>query len=68
MRLIMPYVAKDVKPETIRAFLDRAKQVGMKVLLEIYRPLVESENISGVRNFIRTYKNPEVLNVKTHTF
>ena len=57
MRLIMPYVAKDVKPETIRAFLDRAKQVGMKVLLEIYRPLVESENISGVRNFIRTYKN-----------
>gem|GEM_PF-3040636 len=32
MRLIMPYVAKDVKPETIRAFLGRAKRVGMKVL------------------------------------
>jgi hypothetical protein len=54
--LLMPYVGK-AKKGTIQAYLDAAKKVGIKVLLEIYRPLVESENISEVKNFIRTYKN-----------
>jgi hypothetical protein len=54
--LLMPYVGK-AKKGTIQAYLDAAKKAGIKVLLEIYRPLVESENISGVKDFIRTYKN-----------
>jgi hypothetical protein len=54
--LLMPYVGK-AKKGTIQAYLDAAKKTGIKVLLEIYRPLVESENISGVKDFIRTYKN-----------
>jgi hypothetical protein len=55
--LIMPYIAAEVKPETIKIFLDAAEKIGIKVLLEIYRSLVESGDISGVKDFIRTYKN-----------
>ncbi|WP_196513070.1 glycoside hydrolase family 2 TIM barrel-domain containing protein [Nostoc sp. NZL] len=54
--LLIPYVGEADKRK-IQAFLDTSKKAGVKVLLEIYRPLVESENILGVKNFIRTYKN-----------
>jgi hypothetical protein len=54
--LLIPYVGEADKGK-IQAFLDASKKVGVKVLLEIYRPLVESENILGVKDFIRTYKN-----------
>ncbi|WP_228058378.1 glycoside hydrolase family 2 TIM barrel-domain containing protein [Nostoc sp. LEGE 12447] len=54
--LLIPYVGEADK-EKIQAFLDTSKKAGVKVLLEIYRPLVESENILGVKHFIRTYKN-----------
>jgi Glycosyl hydrolases family 2, TIM barrel domain len=62
--LIMPYL--DILPnpamdeatkQKISVFLDAAKAAKIKVLVEIYRPLVELENISGVKNFINTYKN-----------
>ena len=53
--LLMPYVGNAEK-ETIQAFLDASEKVGVKVLLEIYRPLVESKDISGVKDFVRTYK------------
>ena len=54
--LLMPYVEKENKVK-IQAFLDASKKAGVKVLVEISRPLIESENISGVKDFIRTYKN-----------
>ena len=54
--LLMPYVGHE-KKETIQAFLNISKNEGVKVLLEIYRPLVESGDISAVLDFIRTYKN-----------
>ncbi|MEH1971579.1 beta-galactosidase [Nostoc sp.] len=54
--LLIPYVGEADKGK-IQAFLDTSKKAGVKVLLEIYRPLVESENILGVKHFIRTYKN-----------
>ncbi len=54
--LLMPYVEKEDKVK-IQAFLDASKKTPIKILLEIPRPLVESENISGVKEFIRTYKN-----------
>jgi hypothetical protein len=64
INLVMPYL--DVSPnpamseatkEKITVFLDKAKAAKIKVLVEIYRPLVELENISGVKNFINTYKH-----------
>jgi hypothetical protein len=54
--LLMPYVEKENK-EKIQAFLDASKKTPIKILLEISRPLIESENISGVKEFIRTYKD-----------
>jgi hypothetical protein len=54
--LLIPYVGEADKGK-IKAFLDTSKKAGVKVLLEISRPLVESENILGVKDFIRTYKN-----------
>jgi hypothetical protein len=54
--LLMPYVEKENKVK-IQAFLDASKKTPVKILLEISRPLVESGNISGVKDFIRTYKN-----------
>ncbi|WP_448266977.1 glycoside hydrolase family 2 TIM barrel-domain containing protein [Nostoc sp. DSM 114159] len=54
--LLMPYVEKEGKAK-IQAFLDASKKTSIKILLEIPRPLIESENISGVKDFIRTYKN-----------
>ncbi|MEJ6486373.1 hypothetical protein N0Y54_34805 [Nostoc punctiforme UO1] len=54
--LLIPYVGEADKGK-IQAFLDTSKKAGVKVLLEIYRPLVESENILGVKHFIHTYKN-----------
>ncbi|MEH1930923.1 glycoside hydrolase family 2 TIM barrel-domain containing protein [Nostoc sp.] len=54
--LLMPYVEKESKVK-IQAFLDASKKTPIKILLEIPRPLIESENISGVKDFIRTYKN-----------
>ena len=54
--LLMPYVGEASKRE-ILAYLDAAKAAKVKVLLEIYRPLVESGNLAGVKEFIRTYKN-----------
>jgi hypothetical protein len=54
--LLMPYVGSAEK-EKIKVFLETAKKARLKVLLEIYRPLVESGNISAVKDFIRTYKN-----------
>ncbi|MBO3461948.1 hypothetical protein G7B40_029820 [Aetokthonos hydrillicola Thurmond2011] len=54
--LLMPYVEKENK-EKIQAFLDASKKTPIKILLEISRSLIESENISGVKEFIRTYKD-----------
>jgi hypothetical protein len=54
--LLIPYVGEADKVK-IQAFLDASKKAGVKVLLEISRPLVESENILGVKDFIHTYKN-----------
>lgn len=54
--LLMPYVEKENKGK-IQAFLDAYKKTRIKILLEISRPLIESENISGVKDFICTYKN-----------
>ncbi len=54
--LIMPYVG-DSSKESIAIFLEAAKKAKVKVLLEIYRPLVESKNIPEIKKFIRTYKN-----------
>lgn len=54
--ILMPYIEKSGQ-EKVQAFLDASKNAGVKVLLEIYRSLVESENISEVKQFIRTYKN-----------
>lgn len=56
INLLMPYVG-DVKKEAIQLFLDKSNRVGVKVLLEINRPLVESGNIAGIKDFVRTYKN-----------
>jgi hypothetical protein len=62
--LIMPYL--DLSPDPVMSeatknkitlFLDAAKVAKIKVLVEIYRPLVESENIAGIKNFINTYKH-----------
>ncbi len=62
--LIMPYLDLSPDPamnaatkEKITVFLDAAKVAKIKVLVEIYRPLVELENIAGVKNFINTYKH-----------
>jgi Glycosyl hydrolases family 2, TIM barrel domain len=64
INLLIPYLSVDTKYNptslnkvAIRAYLDNAHKIGAKVLLEIYKPLVELENISGVKEFIRTYKN-----------
>lgn len=54
--LLMPYVEKENK-EKIQVFLEAAKKAGVKVLVEISRPLIESENISELKKFIRTFKN-----------
>jgi Glycosyl hydrolases family 2, TIM barrel domain len=54
--LLMPYVEEANKAE-IQEFLDASSEAEMKVLLELSRPLVESESISGVKDFVRTYKN-----------
>ena len=54
--LLMPYVEKENKVK-IQAFLDASKKTPIKIMLEISRTLIESENISGVKDFIRTYKN-----------
>ena len=54
--LLMPYVEKESKVK-IQAFLDASKKAGIKVMVEISRSLIESGNISGVKDFIRTYKN-----------
>jgi len=54
--LLMPYVEKFENTD-IQAFLDASKQAGVQVLLEIYRSLIEAENISGVKDFINTYKD-----------
>ncbi len=67
--LILPYLDVSPKPlmekssqEKIAVFLDAAKVANLKVLVEIYRPLIELENISGVKSFINSYKNhPSVL-------
>jgi hypothetical protein len=57
INLLMPYVGEKLRNEVIKSFLDRCTQVGVKVLLEIHRPLVDSENIAGIKDFIRSYKN-----------
>jgi hypothetical protein len=63
INLLMPYVGKgknyvpkNLDHSKIKSFLDEANKFKIKVLLEIYTPLVESEDISGIKNFIRTYK------------
>ncbi|WP_373544553.1 hypothetical protein [Chamaesiphon sp.] len=56
INLLMPYVG-DVKKEDIQLFLDKSNKVGVKVLLEIHRPLVESGNIAAIKDFVCTYKN-----------
>jgi hypothetical protein len=56
INLLMPYIGDASKPN-ILAYLDAAKAARVKVLLEIYRPLVESGNMAGIQEFIRTYKN-----------
>ncbi len=64
INLLMPYVSKsknyapkDLEPVKIKSFLDEANKFKVKVLLEIYVPLVESEDISGIKDFIRTYQH-----------
>lgn len=57
MNLLLPYNGEQLKKEAIQLFLDRCEEVGIKVLLEIYRPLVESGNVADVIDFIRNYKN-----------
>jgi hypothetical protein len=54
--LLMPYTENSTKAQ-IKVFLDKAKAAKVKVLLEIYRPLIESGNIAEIKDFIRTYKN-----------
>ncbi|MBH8563683.1 hypothetical protein I8748_16040 [Nostoc sp. CENA67] len=54
--LLMPYVEKAEK-EKIEEFLDASDRAGVKIMLEISRPLVVSENISGVKDFVQTFKN-----------
>ncbi|WP_104900669.1 beta-galactosidase [Nostoc sp. 'Peltigera membranacea cyanobiont' N6] len=54
--ILIPYVGEADKGK-IKEFLDNSKKAGVRVLLEIYRPLVESKNILEVKDFIRTYKN-----------
>jgi hypothetical protein len=50
-------VMSESTKDKISVFLDAAKAAKIKVLVEIYRPLVELENISGVKKFINTYKH-----------
>jgi Glycosyl hydrolases family 2, TIM barrel domain len=54
--LLMPYVG-DAEKEKIKVALNTAKKARIKILLQIYSPLVESGNISAVKDFIRAYKN-----------
>lgn len=54
--LLMPYV-ENFNHADIQAFLNASNQAGVKVLLEIYRSLIEPENISGVKEFVNTYKH-----------
>jgi hypothetical protein len=54
--LLVPYVVS-AEHEKIKIFLNTAKRARVKILLEIYRPLVESGDIEAVKDFIRTYKN-----------
>jgi hypothetical protein len=56
IKLLIPYTGGANK-HNIKAYLDAAQKVGVKLSLEIYSPLVETGNISGVRDFIRTYKS-----------
>jgi Glycosyl hydrolases family 2, TIM barrel domain len=56
INIFMPYVEKS-QPEKIKKFLDTAKASQIKVLLEIYRPLVDSADLVNIKKFIRTYKN-----------
>jgi hypothetical protein len=56
INLVIPYI-EGSKLEKIQVFLDAAKAARIKVLLEVYRPLVESGNLAGTKEFIRTYKN-----------
>ncbi len=56
INLVIPYI-EGSKLEKIQVFLDAAKAARIKVLLEVHRPLVESENLTGTKEFIRTYKN-----------
>jgi hypothetical protein len=56
INFVIPYIEK-TKLEKIKIFLDAAKAAKIKVLVEVYRPLVEAGNVAGTREFIRTYKN-----------
>jgi Glycosyl hydrolases family 2, TIM barrel domain len=56
INIFLPYTERS-KPEKIKTFLDNAQAVGIKVLVEIYRPIVESADIVNIKKFIRTYKN-----------
>jgi hypothetical protein len=56
INFIIPYI-EGSKLEKLEVFLDAAKAARIKVLVEVYRPLVESGNLAGTKKFIRTYKN-----------
>ena len=43
--------------EKFKLFLDTAKEAKVKVLMEIPHALVESGNITGIKEFVRAYKN-----------
>jgi hypothetical protein len=56
INLLLPYIEKS-QPEQLKTFLDAAQTAKVKVIVEIYRSIVQSENIAAVKDFIRTYKN-----------
>ncbi|WP_373540787.1 hypothetical protein [Chamaesiphon sp.] len=57
INILMPYVGEKLRKELIKSFLDTCETVGVKVLLEIYRPFVDIGNIAAIKDFVRTYKN-----------
>ncbi len=57
---LMPYIGES-KPAEVLAFLDKSQAAGVGVLLEIYRPLVESSDLAGVQAFVKKYQNHRVV-------
>ena len=56
MNIVMPYV-RTSNDAQIMAYLDTAEQVGIKVLLEIPRPIIKAEDTDAITQFVRKFKN-----------